>query len=185
MDVKVCSKCARSWPLSEFSGGSRSSNVCRLCRNECSRRYRSTHKEQLRAYRHKKYASQVELECAAARSNYALHVEERQEEAREHRRQLGETYLAAARARHKERHVARMASQKVTRAIADGTLVQGTCWCAAFSLGATCMGSLEAHHEDYSQPLVVIWLCRSHHRKLHARRKARARRAAKLTPSTD
>jgi hypothetical protein len=25
----------------------------------------------------------------------------------------------------------------------------------------------DAHHDDYSQPLAVRWLCRSHHRKLH------------------
>lgn len=25
----------------------------------------------------------------------------------------------------------------------------------------------DGHHEDYSQPLKVRWLCRSHHAKLH------------------
>ena len=25
-----------------------------------------------------------------------------------------------------------------------------------------------AHHEDYSKPLEVIWLCATHHRRLHA-----------------
>jgi hypothetical protein len=27
----------------------------------------------------------------------------------------------------------------------------------------------EAHHEDYSRPGEVRWLCRKHHRQLHAR----------------
>ncbi|EYD75853.1 hypothetical protein Rumeso_02635 [Rubellimicrobium mesophilum DSM 19309] len=28
----------------------------------------------------------------------------------------------------------------------------------------------EAHHDDYSRPLDVTWLCRRHHKQLHARR---------------
>ncbi len=30
----------------------------------------------------------------------------------------------------------------------------------------------DAHHDDYSQPLSVRWLCRSHHKKHHAKGKA-------------
>lgn len=30
----------------------------------------------------------------------------------------------------------------------------------------------EAHHEDYSKPLEVHWLCREHHLELHESRKA-------------
>ncbi|MDR4306976.1 hypothetical protein IHQ68_10135 [Chelatococcus sambhunathii] len=32
-----------------------------------------------------------------------------------------------------------------------------------------CGGAAEAHHDDYGSPLVVTWLCRFHHRRLHAR----------------
>ena len=27
---------------------------------------------------------------------------------------------------------------------------------------------VEAHHEDYSKPLKVLWFCRKHHREYHA-----------------
>jgi hypothetical protein len=30
-----------------------------------------------------------------------------------------------------------------------------------------CGEKAEAHHEDYSKPLEVIWLCRKHHFELH------------------
>ena len=33
-----------------------------------------------------------------------------------------------------------------------------------------CGGKGEAHHEDYSKPLDVMWLCRKHHMELHHRK---------------
>lgn len=32
-------------------------------------------------------------------------------------------------------------------------------------------GFIEGHHEDYSRPLEVVWLCRACHRQLHGTRK--------------
>lgn len=32
-----------------------------------------------------------------------------------------------------------------------------------------CGASAEAHHPDHAEPLVVEWLCRFHHRRLHHR----------------
>lgn len=46
----------------------------------------------------------------------------------------------------------------VGRAIKSGKLKRGLCWCGEIG---------EGHHEDYSKPLDVIWLCRLHHRQHH------------------
>ena len=49
----------------------------------------------------------------------------------------------------------------VRRALRDGTLKRGKCEvCGSFRT--------EGHHPDYTVPLVVTWLCRRHHRELHA-----------------
>jgi hypothetical protein len=49
----------------------------------------------------------------------------------------------------------------VRAALRAGTLVRGRCEdCGSFRT--------EAHHEDYSKPLSVIWLCRRDHRRRHA-----------------
>lgn len=49
------------------------------------------------------------------------------------------------------------------RAIASGKLVRGACEvCGA-------RRAVEAHHDDYYKPLSVRWLCRKHHRELHAK----------------
>ena len=34
--------------------------------------------------------------------------------------------------------------------------------------------TVDAHHDDYSRPLDVRWLCRPHHREHHARQRAEA-----------
>ena len=33
------------------------------------------------------------------------------------------------------------------------------------------MSPAEKHHEDYTKPLEVTWLCKAHHQQLHARRR--------------
>lgn len=59
----------------------------------------------------------------------------------------------------RERHEARW---QVRRAVASGKLVRGCC--------EVC-GSVKTHghHDDYSKPLDVRWLCPTHHREHHAR----------------
>ncbi len=49
------------------------------------------------------------------------------------------------------------------QALRDGTLVRGEC--------AVCgtMDRIHGHHDDYSYPLRVVWLCYRHHAKHHAR----------------
>lgn len=65
-------------------------------------------------------------------------------------------YKRAQKARYPERVYAR---ELVRRAVRSGRLVRGVCAC----------GSVEtfAHHEDYSKPLDVRWLCRACHRAEH------------------
>lgn len=43
-------------------------------------------------------------------------------------------------------------------AIRDGKLIRGMCACGEIG---------EAHHDDYSKPLDVIWLCKKHHLEIH------------------
>ena len=49
----------------------------------------------------------------------------------------------------------------VNNAIRDGRLVRKSC------VVGGCQEKSEAHHEDYSKPLEVIWMCRPHHRQHH------------------
>ena len=55
---------------------------------------------------------------------------------------------------------AHSAHQKVYVALQAGELTQLPCEVCDSS-------NSEAHHEDYSKPLEVSWLCREHHQDLH------------------
>lgn len=49
----------------------------------------------------------------------------------------------------------------VQRALNQGKIAKQPCEICADP-------KVDAHHDDYSQPLRVRWLCRSHHNRLHA-----------------
>ena len=64
------------------------------------------------------------------------------------------------RERHPERH---LAHYELTKAIRDGVLTPVPCEICGNP-------KVEGHHEDYSRPLDVIWLCKTHHLEAHGGR---------------
>ena len=84
------------------------------------------------------------------------------ERVRAHDRQRGNRqgygYTLGYRRKNPEKH---RAHYVVGSALRNGTLQKQPCQVC----GTT--GKLEAHHQDYSQPLMVQWLCSSHHSQLH------------------
>ena len=55
----------------------------------------------------------------------------------------------------------RKAHNAVNSALRSGKLHRHPC--------CICGNKAEAHHEDYSRPLDVIWVCRKHHSELHVK----------------
>lgn len=82
---------------------------------------------------------------------------DRRRAASSHRKAWVIEFQRIQRQREPEKYAARNA---VSNAIRDGKLTRQPC--------KVC-GSLEseAHHEDYSKPLDVVWLCFKHHREIH------------------
>lgn len=75
-----------------------------------------------------------------------------------------EKFVAATRrgsAKHKKRYPEKnRARVLVGHAIADGRLIKQPCEVCGDQKS-------QAHHEDYSKPLDVMWLCHKHHIALH------------------
>lgn len=72
--------------------------------------------------------------------------------------------VQASRARYPERSAAR---KTLNAAVAAGRIVAGPC-----EVGTDCVGQIQAHHDDYSKPLDVRWLCKRHHEEHHHGRAA-------------
>jgi hypothetical protein len=56
-----------------------------------------------------------------------------------------------------------LARNRLKNAIRFGLIERGPCDVCGTTEG------IEAHHEDYSRPLDVRWLCRKHHGEVHTR----------------
>jgi hypothetical protein len=97
---------------------------------------------------------------AAYRANREARREydRRRQRTPERRRKQQETGRRMIR-KYPEKHAARLA---VKRAVASGRLVSTPCEMCGHP-------KTEAHHDDYSKPLAVRWLCCRCHKRVHGR----------------
>ena len=135
---KYCPRCQHVLPLTEFSRCSSKRDGRQRYCKGCTRSYYSAYSSERR-----------EQLAARERERYAARHDEQRQKRRQWKR--SNRYKANA-------HLA------VSAAIKRGELPH------PLSLPCTHCGGLTAeyHHEDYSQPLLVIALCRQCHALLHA-----------------
>lgn len=148
-ESKHCSVCDRVLPRPEFykdgAAADRLKAACKDCVKLRSRRHRLANKKR-DAFRSRRY--------------YAAH---KGKEAERHRR-YRVTHITEI-ARYQNLHHAQNpeqnpAQQKLRYAVKIGRLSKGPCEVC----GTT---RVDGHHDDYSKPLDVRWLCRQHHIALH------------------
>ena len=140
MSSKKCFKCSSEKPLSEFYTHSRMADGHLGKCKECTKTDS--------AKKHEKNKESPEMVIRKRRQS--------RETARK-RRALGliKKYHSGTTAPHKAKAV-----QAVNNAIRDKRLTKKPC-CICQNLNSN------AHHEDYSKPLDVIWLCVRHHHDRH------------------
>jgi len=147
-----CRVCDAEKQVSEFYPrqikSDRSSGECKECTKSRIRKNRAENIDYYRSYDRMRYRESEERRehCHAAGRTTPMSV--RVEKQRAKRKEDGNL-----------RHNAR---QKVARAVAKGQIKKMD---ECFFCGTG--QSLQAHHEDYTKPLDVFWLCPKCHGKLH------------------
>ena len=150
--MRVCKKCGKERPLSEFKRTKQPSGqiVVRHTCVDCWRAYvrQKSHVSYLRLRNEtpEKYQQKLKGACERYRQKYQLLYKSSKLEYNKTRRPK---HLIAAHA-------------KVGRAVASGKLTRpGQC------IQCDTVTYVEAHHDDYSKPLEVRWLCRPCHSAVH------------------
>ena len=137
-DMKICSICKIEKNSNDYY---KTSSYCKLCNKEYYKEYNILNKTEKAAY-YKEHKNEI---AAYQKEYYNKHKAEY--EARNKKYRKNDPLKVKARG-------------ILNYAVEKGELLRLPC--------AIC-GNLkaEAHHEDYTQPLEVIWLCRTHHKARH------------------
>jgi hypothetical protein len=164
--TKKCTRCGAEKPHSEYYLGGRRhkrclNSWCKTCQNEWGREYSKINRERIRIrakeYRHEN----PDLFIERARAVYPRRAAKIKEWARNNKEKRCET-SRVSRQKFPEKFRARAALHKALRL---GVLKRGRCEvCGA--------EKTQAHHDDYSKPLEVRFLCPKHHMEIHRRKRA-------------
>jgi ribosomal protein S27AE len=140
-----CPDCGQLWEKTS----KRRSNRCAPCRSIFEKAYRARRKAEGRPIVSTKMPREYHVEYEKAYYS--------RPEIKIHRAALQRSYV-----RDPERRVRHEARWKVRRALLAGRLKRRPCEVC----GET---RVDAHHDDYTKPLDVRWLCRRHHFEHHSK----------------
>lgn len=148
--MKICKKCGETKPLSEYYKHAQMAdghlNICKDCKRADAINVRNANIDYYRAYDQSRANNP---ERVKAREDYAKSA-------------AGIESQSLAKKRFSKRNpVARKCSGAVNNAVKNGLLIKQPCEVC----GST--GLVHGHHDDYSKPLDVRWLCPKHHAEWH------------------
>ena len=162
--MKKCTKCGEFKDESFFNKRKQSKDGlrydCRECQKVEKREYYRKNKDKTIAQQ-RVYRAENKDKIAVKRRVYrAENREATREIDREWRKKNPEAIREKNRKWRKSNPHKRKAHMAVSYALEKGTLKKEPCVICGEE-------KVDAHHENYSKPLEVIWLCRKHHRRLH------------------
>lgn len=166
--MKICRVCGIEGPCDGFAKGRR---LCKSCNREKARRWREENHERSIANSRKWHSENKERAAVYDRKRYEENKKDHM--ARVRRWQAdnqAKVHLYGIKWRANNQDIARLNRAawraanpekcKAHSAVAKAGLRRGPCEvCGA--------AKVDGHHSDYSKPLSVHWLCRTHHSELH------------------
>jgi hypothetical protein len=158
---KTCKDCGEEKPLDGFYAHSRMAdgflNKCKECVKARVAKHRSENLDQIRNYDRSRDTQEHRIAARkAARKAYA-----KTDSGKEAKRKGNQKW--SSQNKHKTR-----AHRRVAYALRTGKLKRQACYVCGDD-------ATEAHHEDYSKPLDVLWLCDGHHREIHKQKRQHGR----------
>lgn len=143
---RVCKKCGTERPLEQFVKDARKKNGRGGTCMDCRRAYHRTWQSQPKA-RSKRLKYQ--------RANAEQHAES----SRRYRRNRPDQVYASAKRWQQANPEKRKAQTALNNAVRDGRVIKRPCEVCGNK-------KADGHHDDYSKPLQVRWLCHKHHLEL-------------------
>lgn len=148
--MKACKACGIEKPLTEYYKHSGMAdghlNICKVCKRSDSLANRN---KNLAYYQQYDRSRMNEPQRIAARAAYAQSESGKVSQSRAKAAYIAKTPQT------------RRAHSAVSNAIRDGRLVKQPCEVCGTLV------NIHAHHDDYSKPLDVRWLCAKHHAEWH------------------
>jgi hypothetical protein len=150
-----CRTCRVVKPLSDFKKNptyfTGRDSRCKPCGNVARQEYRSANRAKCRAAnrRYEESLGEERKALRAARKNEMRRASELSREREKRRRSLEANRLKVA------------ARNAVNNAVNRGLIAKGPCEVCGSK-------RTHGHHDDYTKPLAVRWLCQTHHRAWHA-----------------
>lgn len=148
MRTKICNTCGEEKLIECFRGCY--SNNKLYYRNKCNVCDSAYQSETRREYRKQRYLKMKEYYKEHNRINLQT----------EHGKYLRNIRNNKYREMYPLQHEAR---QVINYLIRNGKLKKGRCE----FYGCECCGRIEAHHDDYTKPLNIRWVCVKHHNMIH------------------
>lgn len=167
-ELKSCTKCHQQKDLSEFRKHSGRkdglSTQCRMCASAANRehyqRNKESHRERCKEYQQENAGKIAIRRRANYRANPDLY---KKMQIKYNQSPKGKLNAIRGMKAQQERNAEKVRVRRITRtAINNGTLKRLPCEVCGDPKS-------DAHHEDYSKPLDVKWLCRKHHFIAHGK----------------